>query len=171
MCSNAALKESGPGGRQLDEGRCEWCCRYLISQHPEVERKILAELEGLELLKTPQNPRPREMAYADLSKLTYLNAVIKVLQTLPREFPVFGFPVSSISVEAVVLFKPTSPKCAGTTACSEVLGRSGWNCSASDYLCMKVIGSCVSQICLFNAGGPEDVPASGDWAAARQLQP
>ena len=78
ICSNAALKNSGPGGRQLDEGRCEWCCRYLISQHPEVERKILAELEGLQLLKTPQNPRPREMAYADLSKLTYLNAVIKV---------------------------------------------------------------------------------------------
>ena len=112
MCSNAALKESGPGGRQLDEGRCEWCCRFLISQHPEVERKILAELEGLELLKTPQNPRPREMAYADLSKLTYLNAVIKVFKPgfLPRKSPVFGLPVSSISVEAAVLFQPTSPQ-------------------------------------------------------------
>ena len=53
-------------------------CRYLISQYPEVESKILAELEGLELLKTAQNPKPREMTYADLSKLTYLNAAIKV---------------------------------------------------------------------------------------------
>ncbi len=58
-------------------------CRYLISQHPEVEKKILAELEELQLLKTAQNPKAREMTYADLSKLTYLNAVIKVLQLLP----------------------------------------------------------------------------------------
>ena len=55
-------------------------CRYLISQHPEVEKKILAELEELQLLKTAQNPKAREMTYADLSKLTYLNAVIKVLE-------------------------------------------------------------------------------------------
>ena len=54
-------------------------CRYLISQYPEVEAKILAELEGLQLLKTAQNLEPRGMSYADLSKLTYLNAVIKVL--------------------------------------------------------------------------------------------
>ena len=54
--------------------------RYLISQHPEVEKKILAELDDLHLLKTEQNPKPREMTYADLSKLTYLNAVIKVPQ-------------------------------------------------------------------------------------------
>ena len=53
-------------------------CRYLISQHPEVEQKILAELAKLQLLKTPESPQPREMVYADLSKLTYLNAVIKV---------------------------------------------------------------------------------------------
>ena len=58
-------------------------CRYLISQHPEVENKILAELADLQLLKTAQNPKPREMTYADLSKLTYLNAVIKVLDCAP----------------------------------------------------------------------------------------
>ena len=57
-----------------------YVCRYLISQHPEVEKKILAELEELQLLKTAQNPKAREMTYADLSKLTYLNAVIKVRQ-------------------------------------------------------------------------------------------
>lgn len=52
--------------------------RYLISQHPEVEAKILAELDALELTITPQRPRPREMVYSDLSKMVYLNAVIKV---------------------------------------------------------------------------------------------
>ena len=67
----------------MHDGRsrlCHWDVvrRYLISQHPEVEEKILAELDGLHLLKTEHNPKPREMTYADLSKLTYLNAVIKV---------------------------------------------------------------------------------------------
>lgn len=52
--------------------------RYLISQHPEVEAKIVEELDSLELLITPERPRPREMVYADLSKMVYLNAVIKV---------------------------------------------------------------------------------------------
>ena len=71
----------------------------------------MAELEGLELLKTPQNPRAREMTYADLSKLTYLNAVIKVSKPgfFPTDSQVFGIPVSSISVEAVMLFQPAGP--------------------------------------------------------------
>ena len=43
-----------------------------------MEAKILEELDSLELLITPERPRPREMVYADLSKLVYLNAVIKV---------------------------------------------------------------------------------------------
>ena len=53
-------------------------CRYMVSQHPEVEAKILAELEGLELSITPQRPRPRKMTYADVNQLTYLQATIKV---------------------------------------------------------------------------------------------
>ena len=54
-------------------------CRYLISHHPVVEQKILAELDSLELLRSSTRLTPRELTYADLSKLTYLNAVIKVL--------------------------------------------------------------------------------------------
>lgn len=53
--------------------------RYIISQHPEVEAKILEELDSLELSITPQRPRPRPLTYADLPKLAYLQAVIKVL--------------------------------------------------------------------------------------------
>jgi len=54
------------------------CCRYLISQHPEVEGKILDELDALGLSITPQRPHPRDMVYTDLGKMVYLQAVIKV---------------------------------------------------------------------------------------------
>ena len=53
-------------------------CRYDISQHPEVERKVVEELDQLGLLATPERPIPRSLEFADLSRLTYLNCVIKV---------------------------------------------------------------------------------------------
>ena len=52
--------------------------RYLLSQHPEVEARVVAELDALELLVTPRRPRPRALEWADLGRLTYLQAVIKV---------------------------------------------------------------------------------------------
>lgn len=55
-------------------------CRYLISQYPEVEAKIAAELASLGLLATPEQPNPKPLEYADISKLTYLSCVIKVQQ-------------------------------------------------------------------------------------------
>jgi hypothetical protein len=48
-----------------------------VSQHPEVEAKIVAELDSLGLLATAAQPQPRQLQYEDLSKLTYLNMVIK----------------------------------------------------------------------------------------------
>lgn len=54
--------------------------RYLISQHPEVEAKLVAELDQAGLLVTPQRPHPRPMAYSDLAALTYLSWVCKVGQ-------------------------------------------------------------------------------------------
>ena len=53
-------------------------CRYLISQHPEVDAKMAAELDEAGLLVTPQRPVPRAMEYADLARLTYLGWVCKV---------------------------------------------------------------------------------------------
>ncbi len=50
----------------------------MISQHPEVEAKVLAELDGLGLLVTPERPNPRPLEYDDLTKLTYTNNCIKV---------------------------------------------------------------------------------------------
>ena len=56
--------------------------RYLISQHPEVEAKILAELDSLGLSTTPNRPRPRDLTYADLGRMPYLQAVIKACHVL-----------------------------------------------------------------------------------------
>lgn len=52
-------------------------CRFLVSQHPEVENKIIAELDSLGLSITAERPHPRKMTFADLGKLTYLQATIK----------------------------------------------------------------------------------------------
>ncbi len=58
------------------------CCRYLISQHPEVEAKLVAELDAAGLLVAPGRPQPRPMEYADLGRLTYLSWVCKVCSLL-----------------------------------------------------------------------------------------
>lgn len=50
---------------------------FAISRYPEMESRIVAELEYLGLLASPWDPKPRELRLEDLSKLTYLNAVIK----------------------------------------------------------------------------------------------
>ena len=50
---------------------------YLISQHPAVEAKLVAELAAAGLLATPENPRPRAVEYSDLAKLPYLGWVCK----------------------------------------------------------------------------------------------
>ena len=52
--------------------------RYCISQHPEVEARIAAELSGYGLLAKPGQLAPRAVAHDDLAKLAYLSRVIKV---------------------------------------------------------------------------------------------
>ena len=57
---------------------------YLLSQHPDVEAKVLAELEAAELLVSPDRPDPRPIEWADLARLVYLQAFIKeVLRLYP----------------------------------------------------------------------------------------
>ena len=56
-------------------------CRYLISQHPEVEARILEELDGAGLLMSAQRPSPRKLARDDVAcpqQLPYLKAALKV---------------------------------------------------------------------------------------------
>jgi hypothetical protein len=53
-----------------------WCL-FAIATRPEVESRIVKELDSLGLLASPLNPNPRDLTLEDLPKLVYLNAVIK----------------------------------------------------------------------------------------------
>ena len=46
-------------------------------QAPEVEAKIVAELDEMGLLASHEHPTPRALEWEDLSKLGYLSCVIK----------------------------------------------------------------------------------------------
>ena len=51
---------------------------YLLAKHLEVNVKLEAELDAAGLLVTPARPRPRPFAFADISKLRYMDCVLKV---------------------------------------------------------------------------------------------
>ncbi len=50
---------------------------FAISTNPEVEERVVAELDTLGLLAKPGYPEPRSLEVSDLGKLPYLNATIK----------------------------------------------------------------------------------------------
>ena len=52
--------------------------RYCLSQHPEADEKVAAELDSHGLLATQEQPEPRPVMMEDLGKLTYLSCCIKV---------------------------------------------------------------------------------------------
>ena len=66
--------------------------RYLLTQHPEVEAKVAAELEAAGLLATSACPEPPCMTAAHIPQLPYLQAVIKVCLCC---LTVFGPPASA----------------------------------------------------------------------------
>ena len=55
----------------------------MISQHPEVEAKVISELDGLGLLASAERPDPRPLEHADLQDLKYILQAIKVRAALP----------------------------------------------------------------------------------------
>jgi hypothetical protein len=71
---------------------------YLLSQHPEVEAKVAAELAQHGLLATPAIPNPRPVQWDDLAKLTYLNAVIKVWFVIYVPIDIMGCTVCLIGL-------------------------------------------------------------------------
>ena len=73
--------------------------RYCITQHPEVEARIAAELSSCGLLAAPGQLAPRAVAHDDLARLAYLNRVIKVgVRTLGvRQHACWSLHASSLS--------------------------------------------------------------------------
>jgi hypothetical protein len=65
--------------RAYDKTRPRVCvARFCISQHPEVEARLAAELDDNGLLAKRGRPNPRMVSHDDLAKLAYLGRVIKV---------------------------------------------------------------------------------------------
>ncbi|KAK9820314.1 hypothetical protein WJX72_008814 [[Myrmecia] bisecta] len=73
---------------------------YLVSQHPDKEAKVVVELAAAGLLASKRQPQPRQVAYEDLGRLTYLNAVIK--EGL-RMFPAVGTGTTRLNPKRDVL--------------------------------------------------------------------
>ena len=57
-----------------------WLARYLVSQRPEVEAALAAELGAAGLLATMATPDPPHIGLDDLARLPYLGAVCKALR-------------------------------------------------------------------------------------------
>ena len=57
--------------------------RYFLAKNPKAMAKLEAELDTAGLLKTPQNPTPRQFTHADIGKLRYLDWCITVRLCCP----------------------------------------------------------------------------------------
>ena len=53
-------------------------CRYFLAKNPKSMARLVAELDAAGLLVTDQRSRPRTFTYADISKLRFLDCVIRV---------------------------------------------------------------------------------------------
>ncbi len=60
--------------------------RALLAAHPEQERALAEELDRAGLLAAPANPTPRPMNFADLARLTYLDGVWKLIDSLSADW-------------------------------------------------------------------------------------
>lgn len=58
---------------------------FMISMHPEVEAKVIAELEAQQLMPSAELPQPRPMEYDDIVKLTYTSNAIKASPSSPLD--------------------------------------------------------------------------------------
>ena len=114
----------------------------MISMHPEVERKVLAELDAHGLLVTPERPKPRPLEWEDLGRLSYMNNCIKV------------FPISRSLLCAVAWLRPHDPACC--SHCHRTCSQGRW------YLLMALKAHVTLP-------GPVAAWAQGMWLHAGQL--
>jgi fatty acid synthase len=62
---------------------------FNIVTNPDVEAKVVAELEQQGFLASPPRPQPRTLEYDDIPKLPYLAAVVnETMRILPVALPV-----------------------------------------------------------------------------------
>ena len=96
---------------------------YLLAQHPAVEARLAAELDAAELLVTAKRPQPRQLQWADLARLAYLQAVIKAR-------PVLQWYVSSPSPsQSQSILQPTSQNVCASTCNGKCLRRRWCACT------------------------------------------
>ncbi|BDA43361.1 Cytochrome P450 4e2 [Coccomyxa sp. Obi] len=72
----------------------------LLATHPAAQRAVAAELQKAGLLATPAQKIPRQLTYADLSRLPYLDAVVKESM---RMFPVSASGLGRYTTEPTIL--------------------------------------------------------------------
>ena len=80
--------------------------RYYISQHPQVEARLLEELRDLELMCGGAG-KPRKLTPTDVQRLAYLHCVIKVcfICIYPCESALWSCaPQSALLIELLMLY-------------------------------------------------------------------
>ncbi|DBB04195.1 TPA: hypothetical protein ACH3X1_013234 [Trebouxia sp. C0004] len=100
---------------------------YCISQHPEVERKIAAELREHGLLAVPDQPFPRGPDYADLDKLTlwaYPLCACPSTRTCWLTMAAYSFPATPQSGSLWACRMPAQPS---TKMLINSYRKDGWN--------------------------------------------
>jgi hypothetical protein len=71
--------QDNPGfssAQRVDEGQVYG--RYFLASHPQAMVKLEAELDAAGLLVTEERPQPRAFTFADISRLHYMDYVVKV---------------------------------------------------------------------------------------------
>ena len=72
------------GVASLQVSKLMGACRYFLAKNPLSMARLVAELDAAGLLVTDQCPRPRAFTYADISKLRFLDCVIRVRPAPPK---------------------------------------------------------------------------------------
>ena len=118
---------------------------------------MVAELAEHGLLATEANPNPRTLAYPDLGKLTYLQAVIKVRPSTVRGH--LTRPLSHAPPQNLWR-SPYAEDSAPAKQQLQHLSRVAWLwVSGASCMAKRVVACC--------AGDPAHVPARGHWAGPR----
>lgn len=127
------------------------CCSFLVSQRPDVEAKIVAELDSLGLLATPERPQPRHMELDDLAEMPYFTNVCKARPDQPQ--------AKGLSASALGLLpgEQTRQPARRTLACS---------CAAQHHGCVAWHRDAIQSLSLLPHAGSRPALLAASRAAA-----